>query len=341
MALHLHPDCRLGQTLAMDLVPYLRDATGISPEDAGQMARGRLHATCLAHRLIRPNDIGRFPAYFLTPAGAAIKSAVFAPRRTAAEADRIFAELLDRMSELNREALIRIPGFWLYGSQMRRERMIGDIDLILDWERAPGVDVTELETRLRRSLSREGRSFRGGRDEVLEAFLRDRLIPEEMGRFLSIGCDSFELRMLGAPCQFWTLEDSYTPGPILPRHPQADASPDIAGLTILTDRGPYRSRVPPEAELRATIATAIRNWVGQGAGTVIPGPEFGGLFRDVEMLTGRAPDHPLWQAIGNLAELEAGCRDIQLEPEILVALAAGLGADLHDPDHEQADVPSP
>jgi hypothetical protein len=338
MALHLHPDCRLGSTPIPDLIPYLKDATGISPDDAGQMARGRLHAACLEHDLIRENHLGRFPAYLPTAMGCAVRSAALAPRRTAAEADRIFAGLLDRMGDLNRNGLIRVPSFWLYGSQMRRDRLIGDIDLVLDWERGPGVDIPTLESHLRAARDADGRPFRGGRDEAMEAFIRDRLIPEGLGSFISASFDDLEIRMLGIPCQHWTLEAGYAPGPILPHHPRADAPREAVGLTLITDRGPYRSRIPPDAELMADIRAAIRPWLGQGAGALVPGPVFGGVFRDVEMLTGRDPEHPLWQAVAGLVEQEARCQDVRLDAGLIDALAAERGHEPDDPERDLAAV---
>ena len=90
---------------------------------------------CLDRGLIAPDGSG----YRITQAGEAIADSKLRPRTALAAAKRVFDDLLDRVERVNADpgSVLQVEEVWLFGSLMREEPTVGDIDAALVARRRP------------------------------------------------------------------------------------------------------------------------------------------------------------------------------------------------------------
>ncbi|MCE6959369.1 hypothetical protein LAZ40_09925 [Cereibacter sphaeroides] len=241
MSLHLPTDCSFsgvpGETVAEFLHRILTARMRLRGDeqvcfrspDVPEDGRSCLEA-CLAHELVEASGDG----WRVLPAGIAVSRAVFRPRVPLSEAEASLGRLLERFDAIEAETPFRIGPVWLFGSLLRREREIGDIDMAVDY----GFDTSRPEPEARAWLAAE-RTARGlgSDDELLLDLIRRVADPLHDGVFV----DSFDLRALGVPCQCFEREGgSWSRQALLATHPRAfgvserDARCD---LVVRTDQG--------------------------------------------------------------------------------------------------------
>ena len=119
-----------------------------------------------------------------TDTGFALTKAAFRPRVTLGEADRVFDNLLARLDRIEAEGHIFFPEIWLYGSYMRRDPMVGDIDLCIDWGFPSEAVQNDVIAKARRELRAAGSEGAwGSRDRILNDWIRQRLDLHDVPMF--------------------------------------------------------------------------------------------------------------------------------------------------------------
>lgn len=192
-------------------------------------------------------------AHELTEAGEAIASGKAKTRTPLARAQMHVDQLLERIAAYNAdpEGFLHIDQVWLYGSTMRGEETVGDIDIALSTSRRPPYDKNWdlMQRRVREVLRERGDSpanqysplFSGEDWLMRRAIFGERRHPLLAGVQGSTG----DLEAIAAPCQL--LYDRSRGGkvndPILPQHPASEgrheSTPEQRTLPEL-EAGPAR-----------------------------------------------------------------------------------------------------
>lgn len=306
MAFHFHTSARIGDVPLRDLQSYLKDRGRLSREDAYDPFRGPLLRACLDHCLV----VGLQPPrrnFDLTDLGHAVRTARFMPRRSLREASAVFRSLCQNLQKIEQDGIIKITGFWLYGSLMRQDRMIGDIDIVLDWERQSKAPEHMVQKLMNSLQERNGERFLGGKQQALDAYLAGILIDASVVDFISLQSDDFELRTIGAPCEKWSPNDSgeFHCVKTYAEHPLAIGKANSRSQKIMTDRGVFRSSIPSDDILDAAIMEGVEGILSE----TISAAGFAGLYRDLEMRYGwdDAEGSELWENLKAYGEWEKEC----------------------------------
>ncbi len=226
-------------------------ASFMTLKGVGENVRERaiLFQELLDRKLVEP----RQNAHELTEAGEAIASGKAKTRTPLARAQMHVDQLLERIAAYNAdpEGFLHIDQVWLYGSTMRGEETVGDIDIALSTSRRPPYDKNWdlMQRRVREVLRERGDSpanqysplFSGEDWLMRRAIFGERRHPLLAGVQGSTG----DLAAIAAPCQL--LYDRSRGGkvndPILPQHPASEgrheSTPEQRTLPEL-EAGPAR-----------------------------------------------------------------------------------------------------
>ena len=83
------------------------------------------------------------PIFSLTPEGEALMFARLRNRVSLPKADAAFGDLKNGIGKLNKSGIARVTEVWIFGSYMRREQRVGDIDAAILIARTGSVEETE------------------------------------------------------------------------------------------------------------------------------------------------------------------------------------------------------
>jgi predicted nucleotidyltransferase len=214
----------------------------------------------------------------ITENGEAIARAKAQRRTPIAKAKALLQDFIKRVDDLNHNPkyVHYVNQVWLFGSLMREEATVGDIDLAIETERRPeyAADYTALENRLQELA--DGYS---GYPWLLEGWILDRMLFGSHRHPLLAGVqkDTGDLASLAAPCRL--IYDRERGGkvdePILPCHPKSSGHVD--GLTPPTE-------VPDLTP--APIRPMDAQWIAgfDGYGIVSPAHIFRGWTDDAHKL---------------------------------------------------------
>jgi len=196
---------------------------------------------CLSRSLIDPATLK------LTAAGAAIARAKCQPRSPLPRADALIEQFLYRAETMNQdsEAIRQVDEIWLFGSVMRREATVGDIDLAVRSSRKPHFrnDHHGRHRHAEQLIQRIPDAPREWRSHLhQETWLSERYLFGRRRHPLLSGAqdDTGDLEALDIPCRliFDRCRGGRVDDPVLERHPDsasrdADCDPP-AGLPDLT-----------------------------------------------------------------------------------------------------------
>ena len=328
MGFHLPASCTISGVPSVALVEQLSIGETIFLHDASGPSLEILECAQAAGLVTRPNA----DMFERTELGFALSKASFRPRVTLAEADRTFDDLLARLDRIEAEGHIFFPEIWLYGSYMRRDPMVGDIDLCIDWGFPSEAVQNDVIAKARRELRAAGSEGAwGSRDRILNDWIRQRLDLHDVPMFQHLSLDSADIRMLAAPCQLIHRgQGGLQFGEILPHHPAAFGDgPPSGRLEVETSHGIFRTgRLGPDAIGEAVLAT-LEGAMTRNAANLrleLTGPELGTLYRDLEMEFGGllhdpSPLFPAWRAIvAPLSEKAANNAPHTLDPDAVLDL---------------------
>lgn len=166
----------------------------------------------------------------LTRSGADLLASKTASRSPISEADIVLEKLLDRMAAFNADP--DNPEFideaWLFGSAMRRDATVGDIDIGFSYSRRPGFKALEafdkrVGERLRAQNAPSPRTF----DPCFgERWLRDRALfgPRKHRLLAGVRSTTDWIIGLAVPCQkvFDRSRGGRVRDPIVAQHPKSD-----------------------------------------------------------------------------------------------------------------------
>lgn len=183
----------------------------------------------------------------LTAAGEVLLRSKVVPRTPLAKAEAVLDSFLDRVDDLNRdpEAISRIDEVWLYGSVLRREPAVGDIDLAITRSASPRFAEFEAQIeqahRLLDGMSGAPQSW--ATEWSCIDWLPDRAIFGARRHPLLAGAKEgvADLVAVATPCR--RIYDRSRGGrvcdEIVPRHPQSTGRADtVDPLPILPDLSP-------------------------------------------------------------------------------------------------------
>jgi predicted nucleotidyltransferase len=206
----------------------------------------------------------------ITEKGEAISRGRATPRACLPRACALLDEFLTGVDQLNSDpdGVRQVNEVWLFGSVMRGQETVGDIDLALVTGRRPEcvADHDTMRQRLDKLLSRYAASASEKSIWAKEEWVTNRALygPRRHPLFAGVQADVQDLSALGVPCRL--IYDRARGGrvgdPILPRHPESkgrrdgfsppSAIPDlapcdprpmdgrwIAGFHALGDVSPY------------------------------------------------------------------------------------------------------
>jgi predicted nucleotidyltransferase len=197
----------------------------------------------------------------ITPAGQTIAEAKVTPRAPLAKAQAVLKNFLERAQRLARDpdAVSHVEEIWLFGSVLRGEETVGDIDLALSTARCERfrTDPEARRAHVDAMLARHGKGPASPEEcWKKEARLERYALYGERRHPLLSGArtDFLDLAALAVPCQL--IYDRKRGGrvddPILPRHPTSEGrSPDIVPLALLPDLSPSPIRPMDAAWLAA------------------------------------------------------------------------------------------
>ncbi|MCE6958292.1 hypothetical protein LAZ40_04380 [Cereibacter sphaeroides] len=224
MALHLPPDSTFEGIPAEEVQAFLRERMDrwrsedpVRFDTAGCLDERSFEIldSCEAHGLVR-DEAGDSMVYRILPEGEAVSRAKLRDRVPLAEAEAVLAQLLDRMSDLEVRSPVRFRGLWLFGSVMRREPMVGDIDAVIDFDLEGGR--SDPQTRAFLAVEKRKEDYFGE-----EAMLERLLCFSDHPLLDGVVFDDFELRFMRAPCRrLEKVDGTWAWGPVLERHPNAD-----------------------------------------------------------------------------------------------------------------------
>lgn len=239
---------------------------------------------CLDRGLIDPATLK------LTEAGEVIARAKAKSRTPLAKAQSVLNEFLDRIEILNRDsdAVQQVDQLWLFGSLMRGEETVGDIDLALTMSRRPrfATDHDGRQKHIDKLLAHhEDTPVRWEASWIKEGWLTNRALYGARRHPLLAGVQegTSDLESLGVPCRliYDRTRGGKVDDPILPRHPKS--------------RGRSNDLDPP-AEMPDLTPAPIRpmdaRWVAGfwEAGVVSPYDIFRGWTDDAHALFPHYPD---------------------------------------------------
>lgn len=239
---------------------------------------------CLDRGLIDPATLK------LTEAGETIARAKAKSRTPLPKAHSVLNEFLERIEALNRDpdAVQQLDQLWLFGSLMRGEETVGDIDLALTMSRRPrfATDHDGRCAHIEKLLAQHGdASVRWEESWIQEGWLTNRALYGTRRHPLLAGVQdgTSDLESLGVPCRliYDRTRGGKVDDPILPRHPKS--------------RGRSNDLSPP-AEMPDLTPAPVRpmdaRWVAGfgGSGMVSPYDIFRGWTDDAHALFPHYPD---------------------------------------------------
>jgi hypothetical protein len=184
----------------------------------------------------------------ITPAGETIAGAKVTARTPLAKAQAVLDALLERahLMEQDPDAITQVEEIWLFGSVLRGEVTVGDIDLAIPTSRRERFrdDHDARYAHVDAVLSRKGKELATWEESwVKEARLaRYELFGDRRHPLLSgVRTDFLDLAALAVPCRL--LYDRARGGrvddPILPRHPTSEGRRvDIVPAALMPDLTP-------------------------------------------------------------------------------------------------------
>ena len=240
---------------------------------------------CLDRGLIAADGDG----FKVTDAGMAVAASKLRPRTPLAAARRIFEDFLDRVERVNADpdSVLRVEQVWLFGSLMREEATVGDIDAALAVERKPEFrDHVARKAQVERVLAArsdvpQNRSFLWfGEDWLLnQALFGAKRHPLLAG----VMTDTDDLCAIAAPCRlvFDRARGGRVRDKALGRHPKSRGR---------SDEIPARAECPDltPAELRPMDGRWVSGYSGYGV--VSPYHLFRSWSDDAHALFAKYPD---------------------------------------------------
>lgn len=238
---------------------------------------------CLDRGLIDPETLQ------LTPAGETLVRAKAQKRTPIEKADAVLRQFLDNADAMNadEDAISQVDKVWLFGSMMRREATVGDIDLAVSSSRKPRFsDHRAREQHARRRVAAfvdapSSWQFPWERDDWLErrALYGSRRHPLLAG----VQRGTSDLASLGVPCRL--IYDRSRGGrvadPILDKHPKSTGrDPSLDPPATIPDLTPAAIR-PMDGRWVAGYST----W-----GVVSPYDIFRGWTDDAHRLFANYPE---------------------------------------------------
>ena len=246
MSLHLAPDTTFNGIPARDIIAFLNTIMADHGLQNFSMAGCMDPKTfdcldaCVDHGLIDayPGEI----CYAISEAGDAMRHAKLRDRVTLAQAREVFRDFMARMTHIENEMPIRFYDVWLFGSFMREEDLIGDLDISILYEftRHPSSDVVLNFIETHKAVG----------DFGYDPILRRLLGIDQQPLLDGVTFDSLDLRTISAPCrQVERSGDQWTLGPVLDRHPSAlfESPMQRRVVRISCDQGLYdfKGRLEP------------------------------------------------------------------------------------------------
>ena len=198
-------------------------------EGAGPDGRDRTPRTALLRHWDRRQG-GPRP----TVAGIAVLNGKPSASLASVKADEVLATVLANAAALNAAHGMpwRVTRVWLYGSHLRRESYVNDVDVVVETERTPAWDMDARSDLGRRWISMA--SVSGGRAAVMEdgrvsawralEYLRDRWTLGQRRHPALSPSDVEGLKQVGCPCRlvFDAARGGPVDDPVLDRHPDSD-----------------------------------------------------------------------------------------------------------------------
>jgi predicted nucleotidyltransferase len=247
---------------------------------------------CLDRGLIEPDGSG----FKITQAGEAIADSKLRPRTALAAAQRVFDDFLDRVERVNADpdSVLQVEQVWLFGSLMREEPTVGDIDAALVAKRRPEFDDhAARRAYVARVIAARVEHPRTWRLEYLgEYWLLERALFGRRRHHLLAGVmtNVDDLRQIDAPCRlvFDRSRGGRVKTAVLDRHPGSTGRSDelspplkrpdltpvalrpmdgrwIAGFSGCGEVSPYRIFRGWSDEAHALFARHPSGlWVGRG-----------------------------------------------------------------------------
>ena len=187
---------------------------------------------CLDRGLIAPDRDG----FKVTDAGMAVAASKLRPRTPLVVAQRIFDDFLDRVERVNSDpdSVLRVEQVWLFGSLMREEATVGDIDAALATERKPEFkDHVARKARVERALAaRSNVSERRSLPWFGEYWLLNQALFGAKRHPLLAGVvtDTDDLCAIAAPCRlvYDRARGGRIKDQVLERHPKSHGRSDDA-----------------------------------------------------------------------------------------------------------------
>lgn len=242
---------------------------------------------CLDRGLILLDGDG----FKITDKGEALIRGKAKPRTQLAQAQALLDDFLQRVDQLNSdaEAVRYVDEVWLFGSLMRREKTVGDIDLALVTTRRAKyqADYEGMQRHLDRVLStRKDVPVTRGLVWSAEHWITERALFGAKRHPLYAGVQEgiSDLASLGVPCRliYDRLRGGRVDDPILDRHPKSNGRrDDIDPPTTMPD-------LVPSIDLRPMDARWVAGFCSWGS--VSPYCIFRGWTDDAHRLFPRYPD---------------------------------------------------
>lgn len=267
MGLHLPPDATLNtvpvadiqQTLLTQGTLTLGGAPRTSPTqkamtttldtsrwDPERQADKHAQAQALLDTGFATRDPKTPSLIYMTEEGEALKHAVLRDRVPLEKADAVFETLKGRVKALNEEGINGVDEVWIYGSYMRRDQAVGDIDVAITTK-----DVLPIQDRAQAIKEKHGQAdwYKAAQQKnngtvTGQDYDAAMLFGHKQHPLLEDGQTTlFTLTSMPVPCQrVYTRENGWQAEPPLDKHPQArDIDPPgrKPKVSITIDQGTF------------------------------------------------------------------------------------------------------
>jgi predicted nucleotidyltransferase len=183
------------------------------------------------------------PVYALSPEGEALMGAHLRKRTSLAKADIAFGQLKRGIDQLNEDEIRQVDEVWIYGSYMRREDQVGDIDAAIVTSR-PGPYKETLEVIEELHEGEPWHNAAKRRMFGIEEAYEHQIIFDGRKKPIFDGTkmNALELRA-GMPVQrIYTKEGGWRAEEILDRHPEAKSPMSKPQVSVTIDQGTFEAR---------------------------------------------------------------------------------------------------
>jgi len=224
----------------------------------------------------------------LTDLGQAVAGSTSKPRLAKTKAAKILAELLQSAARCNADPDVthNISEIWLFGSHARGADTVGDIDLIITWERKPHLTFDEAEKMIFAQYTAQYIAWANPWD-MQTTILSRHLFGVKRNSAISATTNIDLLISMAEPCmKIFDIANGIIDDPqLLDKHPKATVRSDSMRTRIAADdRDRLLTFKPSPNFLRATFSCGERGYWDPNPGGL---EEFWTLDRQVYTLSFR------------------------------------------------------